>query len=181
MAERRLNDRTMNLLLKIRRYATLHVFFRIAILFKGIDGLLETAGGTILLFISREDIRHLVYGLLQGELLEDPNDLIANYVIRAAAHLSVSTKTFAAVYLLVHGVVKLGLATAIWRYRLWAYPVAGVILSLFVAYQLGRFAFTHSIMLLLLTAVDAFIIALLPREYKHLKEMKKAVGGGQTC
>jgi uncharacterized membrane protein len=160
--------------LKIQRQAILHVLFRIAILFKGIDGILETAGGAILLFISRQDIRHIVYGILQHELLEDPNDPIANYLMKAATHLTVSTKTFAAAYLLVHGIVKMGLATAIWRYRLWAFPLAGVLLLLFVVYQFARFTFTHSILLLLLTAVDVFIIALLPREYKRMTHMKKA-------
>jgi uncharacterized membrane protein len=162
-------------LLRIRQQITLHVLFRIAILFKGVDGLLETVGGTILLFVSREDVRQFVYGILQHELLEDPNDPIASRIVKAAARLTASTKTFAAAYLLVHGVVKLGLATAIWRHRLWAYPVAGTILALFVVYQLGRFAFTHSIMLLLLTAVDIFVIALLPREYKHLSNTKEVV------
>lgn len=171
----------MNPLLTIRRQATLHVFFRVAILFKGFDGLLETASGTILLFISREDIRYLAYGLLQHELSEDPHDLIANYFIRAAAHLSMSTKTFAAVYLLVHGVIKLGLTTAVWRRKLWAYPLAGVVLSFFVVYQLGRFAFTHSIVLLLLTAIDAFIITLLPHEYQRVSKRKETVGRCQKC
>jgi uncharacterized membrane protein len=165
----------MSLLLKIRRQAALHVLFRIAILFKGIDGLLETAGGIILLSINRQDIRHIVRVVFQHELLEDPSDLIANYVVKTAAELSASTKTFAAVYLLVHGLVKLTMVTALWRYKLWAYPLVGVILSLFAIYQFARFTFTHSILLLLLTAVDVFIITLLPREYRRLSNGKMPV------
>ncbi len=156
----------------VRRQAVLHIFFRIAILLKGIDGVLETAGGTILLLVSHEDIGHIVHAIFRHELLEDPNDPIAGYLARLAGGLSASTKTFAAVYLLVHGLVKLGLATAIWRNRLWAYPLAGVILFLFIVYQFARFTFTHSLVLLLLTVVDIVIIGLLPSEYSRLAKMK---------
>jgi uncharacterized membrane protein len=144
---------------------------------KGVDGCLETMGGTVLLFVSRQDIRDVVHAVFRHELFEDPNDLVANYLVQLAAGLSVSTKTFAAVYLLVHGLVKLGLVTAIWRNRLWAYPLAGIILFLFAVYQLVRFTFTHSLILLLLTAVDIFIIALLPSEYKRLS----ASGADETA
>ena len=143
-------------------------------LFKGIDGIIETIGGTALLIVDRQDIQHLVHAVLRHELLEDPNDPIANYLMHAAAGLSVNTKTFAALYLLVHGLVKLGLVTALWQRRLWAYPLAGVVLSLFVIYQGVRFTFTHSVVLLLVTAVDIAIIALLPGEYRRTLHRKAA-------
>lgn len=173
-------DTNVKLLFKTRRHITLHAFFRVAILAKGIDGILETVGGAILLFVTRQDMRRFVRAILYHELLEDPNDPIATRIMKAVAHLTVNTKTFAAAYLLAHGVVKLGLATAIWRYKLWAYPLAGIVLSLFAVYQLGRFIFTHSIVLLLLTAVDIFVIAMLPREYKRLSKMKRTARPPQT-
>ena len=144
-------------------------------LFKGIDGIIETISGTALLIVDRQDIQHLVHVVLRHELLEDPNDPVANYLMHAAAGLSTNTKTFAALYLLVHGLVKLGLVTALWQNRRWAYPLAGVVLSLFVIYQGVRFTFTHSVVLLLVTAVDIAIIALLPGEYKRTLH-RKATG-----
>lgn len=158
---------------KIHRQAVLHVVFRIAILGKGMDGGLETAGGIVLLLASRQYIRDVVQAAFRHELFEDPNDLVAGYLVQLAAGLSTSTKTFAAIYLLAHGVVKLGLATAIWRNRLWAYPLAGAALFLFVIYQFTRFIFTHSVVLLLLTFVDIVIIGLLPSEYHRLAKMKR--------
>ena len=71
---------------------------------------------------------------------------------------------------LVHGVIKMGLVGAIWRKRLWAYPLTGVVFSLFVLYQVARYVFTRSLMLVLLTAVDIIIIALLPHEYRRLSQ-----------
>jgi len=155
---------------RITRDTALHVVFWTGIIFKGIDGVLETIGGVALLVVSTRFIRDLVHVVFREELFEDPHDLLANYLIGVADHLNISAKTFAAVYLLVHGVVKMGLVGAIWRKRLWAYPLAGVVFFLFIVYQVARFVFTHSLMLVLVTVVDIIIIALLPHEYRRLSQ-----------
>ena len=155
---------------RITRDAALHIVFWTGIIFKGINGVLETIGGVALLVVSTQFIRHFVHVFFREELFEDPNDVVANYLISVADHLNISTKTFAAVYLLAHGVIKVGLVGAIWRQRLWAYPLAGIIFFLFIIYQVARFIFTHSLMLVLITPVDIVIIALLPHEYRRLAQ-----------
>lgn len=140
------------------------------IFFKGIDGIIETLGGIVLASVSSQMITNLIYGLFGRELLE-PDDFLTHYIVKMSTHLSVSTQTFAAVFLLGHGLVKFGLATAIWFNRLWAYPLAGVILSLLILYQSIRFASTHSVLLLLLTVVDIIIVAMLRPEYKRLSAL----------
>ena len=141
------------------------------IFFKGIDGIFETLGGIVLASVSSQTITNFVYDLFGSELLE-PDDFLTHYLVRLLTHLSVSTHTFAVVFLLGHGLVKFGLATCIWFNKLWAYPLAGVILSLFVIYQVIRFGSTHSVLLLLITAVDIIIIAMLRPEYKQLLALK---------
>jgi uncharacterized membrane protein len=146
-----------------------HDVFWIGILFKAIDGVLETAGGVVLLIVSQQSIVNLVYRIFHEELTEDPTDWLANFVLREVLDLSPGMKLFAVIYLLTHGLIKLVLAGAIWRSRLWAYPLAGVVFSLFVIYQAYRFAYTYSIIMLLLTVVDLVIIALLFPEYNRVK------------
>jgi uncharacterized membrane protein len=141
--------------------------FWISILLKAIDGALETIGGLILLGTSRPEIVHLVRAFFREELIEDPADWLAHFVIREALHLSPGMKLFAVVYLVSHGVIKLVLAGTLWQRRLWAYPLAGVFLSLFIIYQTYRFVHTYSILMLLLTLLDLVIIALLPSEYQR--------------
>lgn len=155
---------------RITRDTALHVVFWTGIIFKGIDGVLETIGGVALLVVSTQFIRHFVHVFFREELFEDPHDLVANYVIGVADRLDVDMKTFAAVYLLVHGVIKVGLVGAIWRRRLWAYPLAGAVFFLFIVYQVARYVFTHSLVLILLTVVDIVVIALLPHEYRRLSQ-----------
>ena len=165
----RLRERCSNRFERLERSRWAHILFRIGIFLKGFDGILEVIGGFVLLSISRETITHVMYVLLQPEFAEDPNDWLATRLLSLTLHLSAGTKLFAVVYLLVHGVIKLVIVAAIWLSQLWGYWLAGIVFSLFVVYQLGHFFYTHSIAMLVLTAVDLVIIVLLPPEHRRLK------------
>lgn len=159
--------------MRVQRQDVYHVMFWVGMLFKAVDGVLETAGGVALLISSKQYISDTVQALFRHELLEDPNDLIAHFVLGLLHGMSVDTQRFAAVYLLAHGLIKLGIVTSILSRRLWAYPLAAVVLSLLVVYQSIRFTSTHSILLLLLTLVDVVIIALIWPEYQRASARKK--------
>ena len=51
--------------------------FQIGIIVKGLNGLAELVGGLLLLFATPGSIHHLVVVLTQGELSEDPDDIVA--------------------------------------------------------------------------------------------------------
>ena len=155
--------------LTMKKSKVWHILFLVGIFFKGLDGILECIGGTLLLFIRQGTIAKYTVMLFHHELAEDPDDLIANYLVHLAFHISHNTQLFAAVFLLVHGVIKIALVAGLYLQKLWVYPLAEVILVLFAAYQLYRFSHTLSILLLLLTLVDMFIIFLIWIEYKRLK------------
>lgn len=145
------------------------LFFRIAILLKGLDGALEIFGGAVLLTIGPASILRVVAFLTQGELAEDPHDLVANYALQVAQHLSISTEHFAALYLLIHGAIKLVLVGALLRGKIWVYPVAIIVFAAFIAYQLYRFTLTHSVGLIALSIFDLVVISLVWVEYQHLR------------
>ena len=94
------------------------------------------------------------------EFAEDPHDLVANLLLHSVQHLSVGAQKFAAIYLLAHGVIKLWLIIGLPQETLWYYPVSMAVFGLFIVYQLYRSSFTHSIWLLLITALDVVILAL---------------------
>ncbi len=52
------------------------------------------------------------------------------------------------------------------RQRLWAFPLALSVLTIFVAYQLHRFGRTHSTVPLALTVLDMVVMILIWREYR---------------
>jgi uncharacterized membrane protein len=141
--------------------------FEVGIILKGLNGLAELVGGLLLLFATPGSIRRLAVVLTQGELSEDPHDIIARYLLHTASGLTGSAVRFGAVYLLLHGAVKVVLVIALLLNKLWAYPCIIVVLLIFIGYQLYRIALQPSAGLVLLTAFDVVIVALTWREYRR--------------
>jgi uncharacterized membrane protein len=153
----------------LRRRDWREAFFTLAVWFKGLDGLLEVIGGCVLLSVGPDYVLRVVECLTQDEIVEDPHDYLANALLRAAAHLSVVTEHFVALYLLINGLVKLGLVWALLERVLVAYPLAIAIFGALGAYQLYRYTLTHAPGLLVLSAVDAVVIAFVFLEYRALR------------
>ncbi len=142
-----------------------------AIVIKGLHGLLELVGAGLLLFSSPATISHFASSVTSHELAEDPNDLIASYVLQSAQHLGEGTLVFATLYLVIHGAVNLGLAVALLNNKLWAYKLLIGSLLVFMAYQMYRYGVTHSLWLLLLTVFDALLIWLSLTEYRKQRSL----------
>ena len=147
----------------------LHLAFEAALAFKALFAVSESAAGIGAFVVKPGRLLDLASALTRKELLEDPRDLVANYVLHAAQHLSAGTQHFMGAYLLGHGAVKLALIAALLARKLWAYPLAIAVFALFIAYQLYRYGITHAPALLALTVVDLAVIALTWHEYRYLK------------
>ncbi len=145
----------------------IHRLFKIGVLLKAIDGAIEAIAGTALFFTSTASLRKLVDWLTAGELREDPHDFTANHLVVFFHHLSLNTKYFAAIYLLVYGLTKVGLVAGLWRGKLWAYPTALIILGLFFCYQIYRLCHNHSLGLAFFSVIDLFILAVIWRDYLY--------------
>jgi len=140
--------------------------FRISLLLKGLDGVLELIGGILLLLVTPAQIGDVARFLTQHELTQDPRDFVANSLLHMTANLSGSASLFGAVYLLLHGVVKIVLVWAVLKEKLWAYPWMIAFLLLFIVYQLYRISVSFSWGMVLLTAFDIFIVWITWREYR---------------
>ncbi|HKC38023.1 MAG TPA: DUF2127 domain-containing protein [Gemmatimonadales bacterium] len=148
----------------------LHVAFEIGVILKGLNGFLELIGGTLLLLFPPSAIQDFVVGLTHNELSRDPNDFIATHLRAAADHLSVGGKTFAAIFLLSHGVIKAGLVYALIRDKLWAFPWAMGVFTAFVLYQMYRYFVQPSGWLIALSVLDVIVILLTWAEWQRLKQ-----------
>jgi len=140
--------------------------FYVSLILKGINGLLELLGGTLLVLVDPTRIKALVGALTQQELSEDPQDFIARSLVNLSKDLDVSTTLFVAIYLLIHGLVKAVLVWAVLRDRLWAYPWLIAFLVAFILYQIYELSIGFGWGLFALTAFDVFIVALTWREYR---------------
>lgn len=147
----------------------LHRLFRWGVILKGVDGLVEIASGLTFLLATRSVLQKIVVHLTKAELIEDPNDFFANYLVHAFHGFSLSTQHFSGLYLLAHGLIKMFLVVALLREKLWAFPTGGAFLALFMGYQIFRLTQTHSLLLGLLTVSDLLILFLIWHEYRVLK------------
>lgn len=147
----------------------IHLAFEIGIILKGLHAFIEVVSGIALFFVSQQLISQVVSFITQSELSEDPQDFVAHFLFQSAQYLTLDTQNFAAFYLLSHGILKGFLVVNLLKERLWAFPLSIAVFSLFIVYQLFRYSFTHSIWLLLLTALDIVVIWLTWREYQYRK------------
>ena len=150
--------------------------FKAGLVLKGLDGILEVAGGILLLFLSPHAIEQIARALTAHELREDPHDLIARYILHTSSRLTTSMTLYGAIYLLSHGVTKIVLVALVLRNKLWAYPWLIALLLAFIAYQLYQItAVRFSAGLTALTVFDAFLVWLTWREYQSKRTRRHRV------
>jgi uncharacterized membrane protein len=147
-----------------------HRLFAAGVLIKGVDGVLETIGGILFMFVDPEALTSLVISLTAHELSKDPDDWFATTLRHAVHNLSSDTQLFVSAYLMAHGLIKIFLAAGLLREKLWAYPAALWLLGIFIFYQLYQFGHTHSLGLLALSAFDLVVAALVWVEYRSRKQ-----------
>ncbi len=150
----------------------IHQIFRLSLILKGLHAVIEIIGGLFFYFFSTESILIWINALTLEELVEDPRDFVASHLLEAAQHLTATTESFYAIYLLGHGLIKAVLVVGLLRERLIAYPLSLLALGAFIAYQLYRYTYSHSFGLILLTIFDLVVIILIVHEWrlrrKHL-------------
>lgn len=148
--------------------------FWAGVVLKGLNGVAELFGGVLLLLVSPSQIHLFAVAVTREELGEDPHDRIANEILQLTNHLSGSQTLFGAVYLLLHGIVKVVLVVALLRDKLWAYPWMIAFLAAFIGYQLVEIARTGSLPLVGLTVFDTVLCWLTWLEYR--KHRRHAAG-----
>lgn len=141
-----------------------HDLFLVMVVLKGLDGLLEIALGFLLIFT--DTFSDVVFFLTKYALIEDPDNYFATH-LRAFASQSHEVFVIGGLYLIAHGLLKCFISGALWRNYSWAYPVAMVVLGLFIFYEIiGVFA-RDSIPLMCLAVFDIVMLYLVGREYRR--------------
>jgi uncharacterized membrane protein len=156
-----------------RREQRIHRFFEITLLLKALFAVGEIVAAIGVYVVPLHVVADFVGAVTRAELAAHPHDPVAAHLVEWARDLSIGTQHFVAFYLLSHGAVKLWVIIGLMRERLWYYPVALVLFTFFIVYQLHRYTFTHSVSLLLLTVLDLVVIALTWHEYQYLRGRRR--------
>ena len=155
--------------IKQLRKTLLHWLFRIGIIFKGLDGLMELVGGFLFLFFSPDAMSDFVDRNTRPVLEWDPDNLVAHSLRHSFGQMSTGGKMFVAMYLLGHGAIKLLMVVGLLREKRWVFPVAIVVLLGFIGFQIYRMCGHFSIGLVVFTVLDAVIAALVWNEYRSFE------------
>ena len=146
-----------------------HRLAKVLVYFKGIFGIAELISGMGLLLVGRKSLNKVMLWIVDFEPFENHPKLMDRTTKFIAEHILGSLHTLIALYMIVHGLVAIAIVIALVHKKLWAFPTAGIIMALFIVYQIYRLALTFSILLLILTLVDIAIMFFLRYEYRRVK------------
>jgi uncharacterized membrane protein len=142
-----------------------HLAYLITISIKGLDGALETLAGLIIALAGKVRLYFFVLRITAPEIVNHPHAAMA--LRHGAQGLKNGSDTFLIVYLLVHGVLKLGIAAALLLERgKWIFPVAVVILGGFIAFMGYKLTIHWSNWLLAFALFDLLTVALVVNEWR---------------
>ncbi|WP_308159233.1 DUF2127 domain-containing protein [Curtobacterium sp. ISL-83] len=157
------------------RSRLIDVVFLIGIGLKAIDGVIEFVAGLLLLVLHPAQITAMARAATAEELREDPHDLISHLVLHGAATLSADAAVAASVFLLLHGIVKIGIVIALILGTQRLYPLAIIALIGFVVWQVVELVLHPGFGLAGLAAFDVVVIVLTWREWRQHRSLGDVV------
>ncbi|HVZ28109.1 MAG TPA: DUF2127 domain-containing protein [Rhizomicrobium sp.] len=157
-----------------------HLAYLIVIAIKGIDGAIETALGFLIAIAGPDKFYLSVLTLTRPELVEDHP--FAAAAAKAAEHgaaaIAFGSPTFAIFYLLVHGLLKLGIALALITGHRVILPFAVVVFGGFALFLGYRTAIHWSWGTFALVLFDLLTVGLVVQEWRRPQKKSPALRPG---
>jgi uncharacterized membrane protein len=139
---------------------------------KALNALVENIGGFLILMITPEWLNGVIMHYALPELRQDPNDPLMNRLITMGQNFTDSTQNSIAIYMIMHGTLKLLVIYLLWKKYLWAFPLGFVVFGVFIAYELYSYMHSQSLLMLFIVIFDIIIVALIALEYRRLEVTK---------
>jgi uncharacterized membrane protein len=152
----------------IGKLSPAHLAYLVTLLVKGFDGGLEVLAGLVIWITGPMRLYRWVVRVTAPELFDGSHVAAVHAIRRGAEHLATTGAHFVVFYLLVHGILKLGLATVLLRGGgRWIFPVGAAVLACFIAYMGYRLSERWSDWLLGFALFDALTLALVLNEWRR--------------
>jgi len=148
-----------------------HLAYVVTIAVKGIDGAIETILGLAVLITGPLRFNSFLMTLAVFDMAEPATENGFMHLLRNGASQLLGTSIdFVVIYLLLHGLLKLGLALVLLTGRgRWVYPVATVILLGFLAFMSWHLAEHWSNWVLVFALFDLVTLLLVLNEWRNEK------------
>lgn len=152
---------------EVEREKDLLWFFDLALWLKVANGGLEILGAVLVLVVPPSLVVKLIEFVTSGELAQDPDDPVVTGIRDAAASFAVHTHYLLALYLVLHGAIKVLLVLGIFAGKRIAYPLFMVALVIFGTYEAYRGFVRHEVLLQILSVFDFGVLVLTAHEYRR--------------
>jgi uncharacterized membrane protein len=144
-----------------------HLAYIVTVALKGFDGGLETLAGLVIWITGPQRLYRWAVRITAPELYDGEHVRAVHAIRRGAEHLATTGAHFVVFYLLVHGILKLGLAIVLLRGGgRWIFPVGTLILTAFIVFMSYRLSQQWSNWLLGFALFDALTLALVLNEWR---------------
>jgi uncharacterized membrane protein len=150
----------------LSRSKSLHFAYLVAISIKGIDGLIEFVAGVLIASFGSHDLYHFAIWATAPELARHPASHAVHAIRHGAYHFAHSPHEFAIIYLLAHGLLKIGLVINLFIEHLWIFPVSVVVLLGFIGFMGLKLAAHWSPWLFAFAMFDMLTVALVVNEWR---------------
>ncbi len=146
----------------------IHLAYVATLLVKGFDGAVETLAGLVIFLTGPARIYRWVVRVTAPELYDGSHAAAVHAIRRGAEHLATTGAHFVEFYLVVHGLLKLGLVLVLLRGGgRWIFPVGVVVLAGFIAYMSWRLHQQWSDWLLGFALFDVLTLLLVLNEWRR--------------
>ena len=151
----------------------LHRAYLGALFIKGFDGAVETLVGVGIAIAGPQRLYATILSLTTPELDDDRPHRVIEAIQHGASGLAQASQLFIVTYLLVHGVLKLGIVITLLRGERWIFPIASLILSGFILYMGYHLAHRWSGWLFAFALFDLLTLGLVLNEWTNPPQSRR--------
>jgi uncharacterized membrane protein len=144
---------------------TIYELFRVSIWLKALGSMGEMLAGISIAFIPSTFVLHTALLFAQGDIDGDSDDFLAHGLVSAAHSFVRSNNLLIGVYLFIRGLVQFLLVLALFKNKVWAYPLLLLVLLILVITQGYAIYVSHSIVASVITVIDLITMVLVWHEY----------------
>ncbi len=149
--------------------AHLPFLFKLSMWWRIFYGFLRLILGTALLRITGQPFSEFIFTLMSHEITGRTTDAILEKLYFLFETHEITVTYFIAFYFLFWGTIDIVLSICLLKHIKRAFPIAMVLVGLFILYGLFRLTITHSVILACVIMLDLVIFHLIHDEYTVLK------------
>lgn len=164
----------------LSRARVLHFAYLGAIAIKGLDGLIEFVAGLTIALIGSRRLYHFAVWATAPELARHPANHAAHAIRHGAYNFAHHSHKFVIIYLLAHGLLKIGLVVNLFIEHLWIFPVSAAVLLGFIGFMGMKLTAQWSPWLFAFALFDTVTLALVLNEW-HAVWTKRPRAGGRAA